>query len=100
MLRKKEKKALALIFALLIGWPLGLDQFVAGNTKKGMRIFFGWIFAMIMIFWGISLLDPYYQDNKQAFAIFFMASIGMGVGVLRVFFRLADLLRDFVEAHD
>ncbi len=33
MLRKKEKKAITSTIALLIGWPVGLDQFL--EKSKG-----------------------------------------------------------------
>jgi len=41
MLRKKEKKALASIFMLIIGWPVGLDQFFEGKNEKGISTTIG-----------------------------------------------------------
>ena len=42
MLRKKEKKAIASIFMLMIGWPVGLDQFFEGKNEKGISTTIGW----------------------------------------------------------
>tara|TARA_Y100001968_G_C19318000_1_gene697751 strand:- start:295 stop:561 length:267 start_codon:yes stop_codon:yes gene_type:complete len=55
MLRKKEKKAIASIFALLIGWPIGLDLFVEGVNTKGIQTFIAWSLIAAMFLTGFSM---------------------------------------------
>ena len=50
MLRKKEKKALASILMLLIGWPIGLDQFFEGKNEKGISTIIGWTMTALLFF--------------------------------------------------
>ena len=55
MLRKKRKKAITSIIALLIGWPVGLDQFLKKNGK-GIQSLIGWLIIGIFFLVGFSLL--------------------------------------------
>ena len=52
MLRKTEKKALASIFMLIIGWPVGLDQFFEGKNEKGITTTIGWTLTALLFLYG------------------------------------------------
>ena len=97
MLRKKEKKAIASIFALLIGWPVGLDQFLEGNKEKGIAIIFGWIITALMFFGGIANLGGYDSTGVGLLVMSLSASI---VGGVLITVKLVKLLSAFVEADD
>ena len=69
MLRQKEKKALASIFMLIIGWPAGLDQFFEGKYEKGISTTIGWTLTALLFLWfGFKrLLHRSCSDNCRAF---------------------------------
>tara|TARA_B100000945_G_C20301112_1_gene558089 strand:- start:498 stop:662 length:165 start_codon:yes stop_codon:yes gene_type:complete len=52
MLRKKEKKALASIFILLIGCPVELYQFFEGKNDKGISTNIGWTVIALLFLYG------------------------------------------------
>ena len=94
MLRKKEKKALASILMLLIGWPVGLDQFLEGNNEKGIFVTIGWTVSLLLLFfgWGLKSYD---------------GGVVLIVGVLLVLLgsflackKLIKVTRAFVDADD
>ena len=94
MLRKKEKKALASILMLLVGWPVGLDQFLEGNNEKGIFVTIGWTVSLLLLFfgWGLKSYD---------------GGVVLIVGVLLVLLgsflackRLIKVTRAFVDADD
>ena len=101
MLRKKEKKSIASIIALLIGWPVGLDQFVEGNIGKGIAIIFGWIITGLMFLGGVANYvanSGYYHSLWIGLLVMsFSATI---VGGVLVTVKLVKLLRSFVAADD
>ena len=90
MLRKKEKKSIASIIALLIGWPVGLDQFLDGNKRNGVMTTVGWLITFIMFLIGAS-------GEIGAFVFSF---IGAAVGTVCIFKKLVSQLKAFVEADD
>ena len=90
MLRKKEKKTIASMIALLIGWPVGLDQFLEGNKRNGVMTTVGWLITFIMFLIGAS-------GEMGAFVFCF---IGTAVGTICIFKKLVSLLQAFVEADD
>ncbi len=98
MLRKKEKKTIASMIALLIGWPVGLDQFVEGNNEKGLAIIVGWILTLVMLFLGVRNLGRY--DNEVGIGILVMFATASIVGGVLATVKLVKLLRAFVEADD
>ena len=82
MLRKKEKQAIASIFALLVGWPIGLDRFVEGNSGKGLAVILGWIITATIFFgaeWckktqephGVRTRSPDCARSKTYYSMFF-----------------------------
>ena len=94
MLRKKEKKALTSILMLLIGWPVGLDQFLEGNNEKGIFVTIGWTVSLLLLFfgWGLKSYD---------------GGVVLIVGVLLVLLgsflackKLIKVTRAFVDADD
>ena len=94
MLRKKEKKALASIFMLLIGWPVGLDQFFEGNNEKGISTIIGWIVSFLLLFYGLGL-KGYYMS-----IVLMVAVILILLGSLQACKKLIKLTRSFVNAKD
>ena len=94
MLRKKEKKAIASIFMLLIGWPVGLDQFFEGNNEKGISITIGWTISFFFLFYGLRL------NGNNAGSSLIIAVILILLGGLQSCKRLIKLSRAFVNAKD
>ena len=54
MLRKKEKKAITSTISLLIGWPVGLDQFLEGSVETSVAAIIGWTANIIFLFVGLN----------------------------------------------
>lgn len=94
MFRKKEKKALSSIFMLLIGWPVGLDQFFEGKNKKGISTTIGWTVTALMFLYGLGLRG-YYTGVVLVFALLFTL-----VGSLQACKKLFKMTRAFVDAAD
>ena len=96
MLRKKEKKAIASIFLLLLGWPLGLDRFFEGDKKKGFIAFIAWPLGFY------SLIGLGYLGSEYMIAVFgFLIILGlMFYGLFRVLRKLVIVSRVFVDADD
>ena len=94
MFRKKEKKALSSIFMLLIGWPVGLDQFFEGKNKKGISTTIGWTVTALMFLYGLGLRG-YYTGIVLVFALLFTL-----VGSLQACKKLFKITRAFVDADD
>ena len=94
MFRKKEKKALSSIFMLLIGWPVGLDQFFEGKNKKGISTTIGWTVTALMFLYGLGLRG-YYTGVVLLFALLFTM-----VGSLQACKKLFKITRAFVDADD
>ena len=94
MLRKKEKKALASIFMLLIGWPIGLDQFLEGKNEKGISITIGWGVSFLLLFFGLVLKASY-----TGFVLIIAVLLILG-GSLQACKKLIKLTRAFVNAKD
>ena len=92
MLRKKEKKAIASIFALLVGWPVGLDQFVEGNKRKGVMTIVGW---QVTFYLFLSRGEGIYWRFNHLFYL-----IGAAIGTICILKKLVSILRAFVEADD
>ena len=65
MLRKKEKKAITSIIALLIGWPVGLDQFLEKNNAKGIQSLIGWSIIGILFLVGFDSTNDARTLKKQ-----------------------------------
>ena len=44
---------------LLIGWPVGLDQFLEGKNEKGIFVTIGWTVSLLLLFfgWGLKSYD-------------------------------------------
>ena len=44
---------------LLIGWPVGLDQFLEGNNERGIFVTIGWMISLLLLFfgWGLKSYD-------------------------------------------
>ena len=59
MLRRKEKIALSSILMLLIGWPVGLDQFFDGKNHKGISTTIGWMVTILLFLYGLGLKGYY-----------------------------------------
>ena len=76
MLRKKEKKALASIFALLIGWPVGLDLFLEGDKTKGTQTVVTWSVVAAMFLAGFSMN----LSSGDGFGLILFALIGTTMG--------------------
>tara|TARA_B100001027_G_C16039253_1_gene229120 strand:- start:209 stop:409 length:201 start_codon:yes stop_codon:yes gene_type:complete len=49
MLRKKEKKALTMLFLLGVGAPIGLDRFYEGDVTGGFLAILGFLIALITV---------------------------------------------------
>ena len=76
MLRKKEKKALTSIFALLIGWPVGLDLFLEGDKTKGTQTVVSWSVVVAMFLAGFSMN----LSGGDGFGLILFALIGTTIG--------------------
>ena len=96
MLRKKEKKAITSTIALLIGWPVGLDKFLEGKSKRGFQIFLGWLIAGFLLTFGLSEYINY--GEGQGFLVF--GSIAVSIGTICFFSELIANLKMFEEAED
>ena len=94
MFRKKEKKALSSIFMLLIGWPLGLDQFFEGKTKKGIFTTIGWTVTALMFLYGLGL-KGYFTGVALLIAVLFTLA-----GSFQACKKLFRVTRAFVDADD
>ena len=96
MLRKKEKKTLASIFALSIGWPVGLDLFLEGDQTKGTQTLIAWsvVAAMFLAGFRINL------SGGDGFGLILFALIGTTIGGVLATVKLVKLLKAFVEADD
>ncbi len=92
MLRKKEKKAVASIFMLLIGWPIGLDQFFEGKTRDGVLTLIGWLIVLIAFL--ISFSSP------AANGLILIPLLAIPVGLFCITKKLVAKTRAFVEADD
>ena len=97
MLRKKEKKAITSTIALLIGWPVGLDQFLEKNNGKGFQSIIGWLITGVFFLFGIGLLG---SGDDSGFGLLFLSALGVLVGSICIFTKLVDKLRAFEEAED
>ena len=94
MLRKKEKKTLASIFMLIIGWPVGLDQFFEGKNQKGISTTIGWTMTAILFLYG-SGLKGYYTGVVLIIAVLLTL-----VGSFHACKKLIRVTRAFVDADD
>ena len=92
MLRKKEKKSIASIIALLIGWPVGLDQFLDGNKRNGVMTTVGWLVTFFLFLLGAS--------GQSGAGPLLFSFIGAAVGTVCIFKKLVSQLKAFVEADD
>ena len=95
MLRKKEKKAITSIIALLIGWPVGLDQFLEGNSGNGFKIIIGWSVTGVCLLSGFGFLG----SDLAGFGLLW-GGIGVVVGSFLFFRKLVKKLKAFEEAED
>jgi len=91
MLRKKEKKAITSIIALLIGWPVGLDQFLEGQNTEGIKIIFGWLLIFVTFVGAIAQNEP---------SVLIFSFIGGFVGIIGLLSKLVSKLKAFEEAED
>ena len=91
MLRKKEKKAITSIIALLIGWPIGLDKFVEGQNEEGVKTILTWLLIIIGFVAGAALNE---------FGYILLSLIGGFVGIIFVLRKLVIQLKAFEEAED
>ena len=55
---KERKKAITSTIALLIGWPVALDQFLEGQNTEGIKIIFGWLLIFVTFIGPIVLNKP------------------------------------------
>ncbi len=94
MLRKKEKKALASIFMLLIGWPIGLDQFFEGKNEKGISTTIGWTITALLFLYGFGL-KGYYTGIVVIIA--FLCTLAGGFQACK---KLVNVTRAFVYANN
>ena len=75
----------------MIGWPVGLDQFLEGQNSEGVKIIIGWLFVIISFIGGIAL-------NETGFLIF---SFLLGfVGIIGLLSKLVSKLKAFEEVED
>ena len=95
MLRKKEKKAIASIIALLIGWPVGLDKFLEGKSKRGFQIFIGWLITGIAFSFGL-----YQYTGGDGIGLLIFSLIAISIGTIFFLSELVANLRMFEEAED
>tara|TARA_B100001057_G_C22127598_1_gene673272 strand:- start:86 stop:376 length:291 start_codon:yes stop_codon:yes gene_type:complete len=96
MLRKKEKKAITSTIALLIGWPVGLDKFLEGKSKRGFQIFLGWLISGIVLTYGLFEYINYQEGS--GFVVF--GSIAVSIGTVCFFSELIANLKAFEESED
>ena len=94
MLRKKEKKALASIFMLIIGWPVGLDQFFEGKNEKGISTTIGWTVTALLFLYGLGL-KGYYTGVVLIIAVLLTLA-----GSFQACKKLIKITRAFVDAED
>ena len=92
--RNKEKKPLSSIFMLLIGWSVGLDQFVEGKNKKGISTTIGWTVTALMFLYGLGL-KGYYTGVVLVIVVLFTL-----VGIFQACKKLFKVTRNFVDADD
>ena len=71
MLRKKEKKAITSTIALLIGWPVGLDQFLEGSVETGVAAIIGWTANIIFLVVGLNQID-FWDIETYGYYFFFL----------------------------
>ena len=95
MLRKKEKKAIASIFALLVGWPVGLDRFLEGKNTLGVLATVGWVLTIFVFVVGAGMSSGGIFPN-----FFYLAAVAGVVGGVLATVKLVKLLRAFVDADD
>jgi len=79
---------------LLIGWPVGLDQFFEGKNKKGISTIIGWTVTALMFLYGLGLRG-YYTGVVLVFALLFTM-----FGSLQACKKLFKMTRAFVDAAD
>tara|TARA_Y100001968_G_scaffold138329_1_gene126511 strand:- start:75 stop:359 length:285 start_codon:yes stop_codon:yes gene_type:complete len=94
MLKKKEKKALASILMLLIGWPVGLDQFFEGKNEKGIFTTIGWTVTALLFLYGLGL-KGYYTGVVLIIAVLFTLA-----GSFQACKKLIKVTRAFIDAED
>ena len=94
MLRKKEKKALASILMLLIGWPVGLDQFFEGKNEKGISTTIGWTVTALLFLYGLGL-KGYYTGGVLIIAVLLTLA-----GSFQACKKLIKVTRAFVDVDD
>ena len=94
MLRKKEKKAFASIFMLIIGWPIGLDQFFEGKNKKGISTTIGWTVTALLFLYGFGL-KGYYTGVVLIIAVLLTLA-----GSFQACKKLIKVTRAFIDVDD
>ena len=94
MLRKKEKKAIASILMLLIGWPVGLDQFLEGNNEKGIFVTIGWTVSLLLLFFGWGL------KSYDGGVVLIVAVLSILFGSFLACKKLIKVTRAFVEVDE
>ena len=100
MLRKKEKKAISSIFALLIGWPIGLDQFLEGKGGRGVLITIGWTITFLFTFFSLVNLNLGGDYTDIGIGLLVLSLPPLIVGGLLGIAKLLKLLKAFVAAED
>ena len=97
MLKKKEKKAITSTIALLIGWPVGLDQFLEGNNGKGIQSIAGWLIVGSTFLIGAGFLGT---GDDSGFGFCNITALGGLVGTVCILTKLVTKLKAFEEAED
>ena len=96
MLSKKEKESITSIIALLIGWPVGLDQFLEGNNSKGIQSIIGWFLVTLFFFVGIGSFGM--GDKYEG--ILLICILGGIAGAILIYGKLLVKLKAFEQAED
>ena len=94
---KERKKAITSTIALLIGWPVGLDQFLEGNNGKGIQSIAGWLVVGSTFLIGAGFLGT---GDDSGFGFWIITALGGLVGTVCILTKLIAKLKAFEEAED
>ena len=79
---------------MLIGWPVGLDQFLEGNNERGIFVTIGWMVSLLLLFFGWGL-KSYYGGF-----VLIVALLSILFGGFLACKKLIKVTRAFIDAED
>ena len=81
----------------MIGWPIGLDQFLEGNNGKGVQSLIGWFVVGVLTLVGLGFIG---SGDDSGFRYLIISVLGGFVGTICILTKLVAKLKAFEEAED